>query len=108
MTDAPVPRERIKASWIFRPGVRSAVIQLLLVALVILIGWVIYRTTRQNIITQRIPIGFDFFWIESGFSISQTLIPFSEANTYARAFLVGLLIHRYKTRKGSRTPTPPQ
>ncbi len=91
MTDAPVPRERIKASWIFRPGVRSAVIQLLLVALVILIGWVIYRTTRQNIITQRIPIGFDFFWIESGFSISQTLIPFSEANTYARAFLVGLL-----------------
>lgn len=23
-------------------------------------------------------------------------------------FLVGLLIHRYKTRKGSRTPTPPQ
>lgn len=91
MTDAPVPRDRIKASWIFRPGVRSAVIQLLLVALVILIGWVIYRTTRQNIITQRIPIGFDFFWIESGFSISQTLIPFSEANTYARAFLVGLL-----------------
>lgn len=91
MTDVPVRRERLTASWIFRPGVRSAVIQLLLVGLLVLVGWFIYRTTRQNIITQRIPIGFDFFWIESGFSISQTLIPFSESNTYARAFLVGLL-----------------
>jgi len=91
MTDVPVRRDKFRSSWIFRPGVRSAVIQILLVAFVILIGWFIYRTTRQNIITQRIPIGFDFFWIESGFSISQTLISFNENNTYARAFLVGLL-----------------
>jgi general L-amino acid transport system permease protein len=91
MTDAPVQRERMKASWIFRPGVRSAVIQILLVALIVLIGWFIYRTTRQNILNQGIPFGLDFFWIESGFSISQTLIPFNEADTYARAFLVGLL-----------------
>ena len=55
MTDVPVRRQKIKSSWIFRPGVRSAVIQILLVALVVLIGWMIYRTTRQNIITQRIP-----------------------------------------------------
>jgi general L-amino acid transport system permease protein len=91
MTDAPVRRDKLRASWIFRPGVRSFVIQFLLVALLALIGWMIYRTTRQNIITQRIPIGFDFFWIESGFSISQSLIAFNESNTYARAFLVGLL-----------------
>jgi general L-amino acid transport system permease protein len=91
MTDVPVRREKLRASWIFRPGVRSAVIQILLLGLVVLVGWFIYRTTRQNVITQRIPIGFDFFWIESGFSISQTLISFSESNTYARAFLVGLL-----------------
>lgn len=91
MTDVPVRRQKLTSSWIFRPGVRSAVIQVLLVALVVLIGWMIYRTTRQNIVTQRIPIGFDFLWIESGFSISQTLIPFAENNTYARAFLVGLL-----------------
>lgn len=91
MTDLPVRRERLRASWIFRPGIRSFVIQVLLLALVALIAWSIFRTTRQNIAAQRIPIGFDFFWIESGFSISQTLIPFAESNTYARAFLVGLL-----------------
>jgi general L-amino acid transport system permease protein len=91
MTDVPVRRNRLRASWIFRPGLRSAIIQILLLAFVVLIGWAIYRTTRQNIITQRIPIGFDFFWIESGFSISQSLIAFNENNTYGRAFLVGLL-----------------
>lgn len=91
MTDVPVRKTRLTASWIFRPGVRSAVIQLLLVALVALIGWYIFRTTRQNIAAQRLVTGFDFFWVESGFSISQTLISFNESNTYARAFLVGLL-----------------
>lgn len=91
MADVPVRGERLKASWIFRPGVRSAVIQLLLLALIALAAWYIFRTTRQNIASQRLVTGFDFLWVESGFSISQTLIPFSEANTYARAFLVGLL-----------------
>src|SRR5690606_14073983 len=74
-----------------RPGIRSFVIQLLLLVFVVLVAWFIFRTTRQNIVTQRIPIGFDFFWIESGFSISQTLIAFNEGHSYARAFLVGLL-----------------
>jgi general L-amino acid transport system permease protein len=91
MTDAPVRRERMKAGWIFRPGVRSFAVQFLLVALLALVCWVLFSTARHNIVTQRIPLGFDFFWIESGFSISQTLIPFSESNSYARAFLVGLL-----------------
>lgn len=91
MTDVPVRRTRARAGWIFRPRVRSAIIQILLVALIGLAGWYIFQTTRQNIAAQRLVTGFDFFWVESGFSISQTLIPFSENNTYARAFLVGLL-----------------
>lgn len=91
MADVPVRRDKMRASWIFRPGVRSVVIQLLLVALIALVAWYIFRTTRQNIASQRLVTGFDFFWVEAGFSISQTLIPFTESNTYARAFLVGLL-----------------
>lgn len=91
MTDVPVARTRRRLGWLFRPGLRSFIIQLLLVAIVALLCWFVFRTVRQNIAAQGIPIGFDFFWIESGFSISQTLIPFSEADTYARAFLVGLL-----------------
>ena len=91
MTDAPVRRERMTGSWVFRPGVRSFAVQFLLLALLGLAGWVLFSTARHNIVTQGIPLGFDFFRLESGFSISQTLIPFSEANSYARAFLVGLL-----------------
>jgi general L-amino acid transport system permease protein len=91
MTDVPAAAARSRSSWIFRPRVRSTVIQLLLLAVLVMVGWYIFQTTRTNIANQRIVTGFDFFWIESGFSISQTLIPFNENNTYGRAFLVGLL-----------------
>jgi general L-amino acid transport system permease protein len=91
MTDFPAGGARFRSGWIFRPHVRAVVVQLLLLAIFAMVGWYIFQTTRTNIATQRIVTGFDFFWIESGFSISQTLIPFSENNTYARAFLVGLL-----------------
>jgi general L-amino acid transport system permease protein len=91
MTDVPAGATRFRSSWIFRPRVRSAVIQVLLLAILAMVGWYIFQTTRQNIANQRIVTGFDFFWIESGFSISQSLIAFNENNTYGRAFLVGLL-----------------
>jgi general L-amino acid transport system permease protein len=91
MTDVPAGRARFRSSWIFRPRVRSLVIQVLLLAILAMVGWYIFQTTRQNIANQRIVTGFDFFWIESGFSISQSLIPFNENNSYGRAFLVGLL-----------------
>ncbi len=91
MTDVPAGSTRFRSSWIFRPRVRSVVVQILLLVILAMVGWYIFQTARQNIANQRIVTGFDFFWIESGFSISQTLIPFAENNTYARAFLVGLL-----------------
>lgn len=90
MTEVPVTRTR-GLGLLFRPSLRSFIIQFVLLVSIGLVGWLILQTTRQNIAAQGIPIGFDFFWIESGFSISQSLISFSEANTYARAFLVGLL-----------------
>lgn len=91
MSDVPAASARFRSGWIFRPRVRSTVIQLLLFAILAMVGWYIFQVTRTNILSQGIVTGLDFFWIESGFSISQTLIPFSESNTYARAFLVGLL-----------------
>ena len=73
------------------PRIRSALIQILLLAVLAVTAWYIYQTTRTNIIQQRIATGFDFFWVEAGFSINQALIPYSEASNYFRAFLVGLL-----------------
>lgn len=91
MTDMPVRAAQPRSSWLSHPRVRSLAIQGALLALLVVVGWSIYQTTRQNIAAQRMATGLDFFWIESGFSINQTLIQFSEASSYFRAFIVGLL-----------------
>src|SRR5207244_569236 len=44
-----------------------------------------------NLSNQRIAAGFGFLENTAGFGISQTLIPWNEAMTYGRAFVVGLL-----------------
>ncbi len=41
---------------------------------------------RQGLVT-----GFDFLSLEAGFEIGETLIPYTPADTYSRAFTVGLL-----------------
>nr|WP_245355828.1 ABC transporter permease subunit [Rhizobium leguminosarum] len=45
----------------------------------------------SNLAEQRIASGFGFLAHPAGFGIAQALIPWSEAMTYARAYLVGLL-----------------
>lgn len=82
---------RVRTNLLFHPRVRSVAIQGLLLAVVALSAWYMFETARRNIAAQRMTTGFDFFWIESGFSISMSLIPFNESSSYLRAFFVGLL-----------------
>jgi general L-amino acid transport system permease protein len=92
MTDLPgeAPRRRA-TSFLTHPGFRSIVIQVLLVAGVVWLGWSFYENARQNLAAQNIATGFGFFDQVAGFGISQSLIPYAETSTYGRAFLVGLL-----------------
>jgi len=59
--------------------------------LVLWIGYEIVANVRANLRTQGIASGFGFLANPAGFSISQTLIPYSESDSYARVFLVGLI-----------------
>jgi general L-amino acid transport system permease protein len=45
----------------------------------------------ENITKRNIGIGFGFMDDTAGFSISQTLIPYTESDTFGRTFVVGLL-----------------
>lgn len=74
---------------IYRPEVRQVVYQLLLLAaLVFVTAWVV-NNVAENLRDR--PTGFDFLGHTSGFDVSQTLIEYSNASTYGRAFWVGLL-----------------
>jgi general L-amino acid transport system permease protein len=65
-------------------------LQILFVAALAWIGYEIVANARANLQAQRIASGFGFLFNTAGFGVSQSLIPYSESDTYTRVFLVGL------------------
>lgn len=70
---------------------RAIVFQVVSLATVGLIGYYLFTNTLANLERQAIATGFDFLHKESSFEIGEALIPYSSADTYARALAVGLL-----------------
>ncbi len=60
-------------------------------AVVGLLAYYLTSNTLINLKKQSIATGFGFLQKESAFEIGESLIPYSAANTYARALLVGAL-----------------
>lgn len=74
-----------------RAGWGGFVFQIAFLALLVWVGYEIVANARANLQAQRIASGFGFLSNTAGFGISQTLIPYSESDTYTRVFIVGLL-----------------
>lgn len=74
-----------------RAGWSGLAAQLVLVALMIWIGHEILANARANLEAQRIASGFGFLTRTAGFGVSQSLIPYTESDSYLRVFVVGLL-----------------
>ncbi|HEX7884169.1 MAG TPA: ABC transporter permease subunit [Afipia sp.] len=72
-------------------GWGGVVVQILFVATVVWIGYEIVENARANLQAQRIASGFGFLSNTASFAVSQALIPFTESDSYARVFVVGLL-----------------
>ncbi|MET0710208.1 MAG: amino acid ABC transporter permease [Tardiphaga sp.] len=72
-------------------GWRGLALQVLFVAALTWIGYEIIANARANLAAQRIASGFGFLSNTAGFGVSQSLIPYSESDTYTRVFLVGLV-----------------
>lgn len=70
---------------------RGVLYQVLVIGGVLALGGWLLRNTLANLETRGIATGFGFLGREAGFEISETLIAFSPADTYAHALLVGLL-----------------
>jgi len=80
-----------KTAFYNNPKFRSAFYQLAVLAAVIWFGVEFAINARANLEAQHIRFGFRFLNDPSGFGINQTLISYSEQDTYARVFFVGLL-----------------
>jgi general L-amino acid transport system permease protein len=73
------------------PAKRALIFQLLLVAGIASFLYIIINNTLGNLEQRGITTGFAFLSNEAGFGILQSLIPYSETDTYGRTFVVGLL-----------------
>ena len=73
------------------PKKRSIIAQLVVLILFGLLAWYLVSNTLGNLEKQGIATGFGFLDKESAFEIGESLIPYSAADTYARALLVGVL-----------------
>lgn len=86
------PRERSETIPFWHdPDKRALVYQFILLVLVGLLAFYLVSNTLSNLKRQNIATGFGFLKKEAAFEIGESLIPYSAANTYARALLVGVL-----------------
>jgi general L-amino acid transport system permease protein len=69
----------------------AAAVQIVLLVLVLWLIQAVALNVAANLKARNIASGFSFLEQPAGFGISQALIPYSEASSYGRAFVVGLL-----------------
>jgi general L-amino acid transport system permease protein len=55
------------------------------------LGWYLFNNTQTNLQHRGITSGFDFLERSAGFGIAQHLIDYTESDSYARVFVIGLL-----------------
>ncbi len=79
-----------QGSLIGDPRIRAIGAQVIVGGAIVLIGWYLVSNTLNNLARQSIATGFAFMAREAGFNIGETLIDYSAASTYGRAFLVGI------------------
>ncbi|MGA6926391.1 MAG: amino acid ABC transporter permease [Desulfosarcina sp.] len=80
-----------KTSTFNDPAKRSLAYQAGIVLMVGALGYYLISNTLTNLDRQAIATGFGFLEKESSFEIGESLIPYSAADNYARALLVGVL-----------------
>lgn len=74
-----------------RAGWGGLALQIAFVALLVWLGYEVVANARANLQAQRIASGFGFLSNTAGFGVSQSLISYSETDSYSRVFVVGLL-----------------
>ena len=82
------PKQRFSLS---DPRVRAWLFQIITVVAVVAMGWYLFDNTQTNLQHRGITSGFDFLERSAGFGIAQHLISYTEADSYARVFVIGLL-----------------
>ncbi len=85
------PPSGASGAWWNDVRVRGVFAQIFVIGGVILLAGYLVSNTLDNLATRNIATGFGFLDREAGFEVSESLIPYSAADTYAQVLTVGLL-----------------
>ena len=83
------PPKRVLFSWRSK-AFRGVLYQVVAVLLIAAAGAYLLSNTLENMRARGIKSGFDFISQPAGFAIGESVIPFDSAESYGKAFLVGL------------------
>jgi general L-amino acid transport system permease protein len=85
---AAPPKSR---SWSWRSkAFRGVLYQVIVLALIVAAGAYLFSNTLENMRLRGIKSGFDFITQPAGFAIGESVVPFDSAESYGKAFMVGL------------------
>ncbi len=82
------PKQKLSFS---DPKVRAWLFQIIAIVAVVGLGWYLVHNTQVNMQHRGITSGFSFLERSAGFGIAQHLIDYTESDSYARVFVIGLL-----------------
>jgi general L-amino acid transport system permease protein len=91
VTDSPEITTSAKISFWYDPTKRAIIYQVVVLGIVGLVAYYLFTNTLANLERQNIATGFGFFTKEASFEIGESPIPYSAADTYGRALVVGVL-----------------
>jgi general L-amino acid transport system permease protein len=78
-------------SWSWRSkAFRGVLYQVIVLGLIVAAGAYLLSNTLENMRVRGIKSGFDFITQPAGFAIGESVVPFDSAESYGKAFLVGL------------------
>lgn len=83
------PPKRRRWSWRSK-AFRSLIYQVAALVLIFAAGAYLFHNTLENMRLRGIKSGFDFITQPAGFAIGESVIPFDSAESYGKAFVVGL------------------
>lgn len=88
---APEPKAAPKTNLLYSEKFRAIVYQIVLIVVVIGIGVFLVSNTLANLADRGINSGYDFLDVRAGFDIGESIIAYTNDDTYGRALLVGIL-----------------
>ncbi len=78
-------------AWWNDRDVRAVILQAVLLALVLLLGFFLFNNAQTNMAARGLQLGFGFLDRSAGIPIGEYLISYTPADSYSRALTVGLL-----------------